>query len=74
MATPPKVSCIAIASLFTAFALCLLAAFFSDTANAQPYPKHYMTVENWAQLPAGRTMGAVGDTDVDIDRRPPVFE
>jgi len=62
MATPPKVSCIAIASLFTAFALCLLAAFFSDTANAQPYPKPSMTVENWATLPAGTFLKAWGQT------------
>lgn len=62
MATPPKVSCIAIASLFTAFALCLLAAFFSDTANAQPCPKPSMTVENWATLPAGTFLKAWGQT------------
>jgi DNA-binding beta-propeller fold protein YncE len=56
-----------IAPLFTAFALALSTTLLSHTANAQPYPNPYMTVENWATLPAGRTMGAVGDTDVDID-------
>ena len=56
-----------IAPLCTALALIATTALPSHTANAQPYPNPYMTVENWAQLPAGRTMGAVGDTDVDID-------
>jgi hypothetical protein len=56
-----------IAPLCTALALIAATTLPSHTATAQPYPIPYMTVENWAQLPAGRTMGAVGDTDVDID-------
>ncbi|MGB4247294.1 MAG: hypothetical protein WBJ75_06190, partial [Pseudohongiellaceae bacterium] len=46
-------------------ALALSAATL--TATAQPYPNPFMTVENWSTLPNGRTMGAVGDTDVDPD-------
>jgi hypothetical protein len=34
---------------------------------AQPYPNPYRLVEGWANLPEGRTMGAVGDVEVDID-------
>ncbi|MDO8273595.1 MAG: peptidyl-alpha-hydroxyglycine alpha-amidating lyase family protein [Gammaproteobacteria bacterium] len=36
-------------------------------AHAQPYPNPYRTVTPWATMPEGRTMGAVGDTDVDPD-------
>lgn len=35
--------------------------------SAQPYPNPYREVDNWAQLPDGRTMGAVGDVAVDPD-------
>ncbi len=34
---------------------------------AQPYPNPYREVDNWAKLPNGRTMGAVGDVTVDPD-------
>lgn len=34
---------------------------------AQPYPNPYRIVEDWAKLPDGRTMGAVGDVDIDPD-------
>jgi DNA-binding beta-propeller fold protein YncE len=33
----------------------------------QPYPNPYMTVENWAKLPNGRNMGAVGKVAIDPD-------
>jgi len=56
-----------IAPLCTAIALFATTTLLSLTATAQPYPNPYMTVENWSTLPAGRTMGAVGDTDVDVD-------
>lgn len=39
----------------------------STDTFAQPYPNPFMTVENWPTLPNDRIMGAVGDTDVDID-------
>ena len=39
----------------------------SLTISAQPYPNPYRVVENWAKLPDGRTMGAVGDVAVDPD-------
>ncbi|GAB5562209.1 MAG: hypothetical protein SynsKO_38560 [Synoicihabitans sp.] len=35
--------------------------------RAQPYPNPYRIAEDWAQLPEGRTMGAVGDVDIDPD-------
>lgn len=34
---------------------------------AQPYPNPYRAVENWAKLPDGRIMGAVGDIAIDPD-------
>ena len=36
-------------------------------AFAQPYPNPYRAVENWAKMPAGRPMGAVGDLKLDPD-------
>ncbi|MEO1930337.1 MAG: peptidyl-alpha-hydroxyglycine alpha-amidating lyase family protein [Pseudohongiella sp.] len=45
----------------------LLSIFFSGTLNAQAYSNPYASVTPWAQLPNGRTFGAVGDTDVDPD-------
>lgn len=35
--------------------------------SAQPYPNPYQTVENWAKLPEGRIMGAVGKVVMDPD-------
>jgi len=35
--------------------------------SAQTYPNPYRVVENWAKLPNGRAMGAVGDLDIDPD-------
>ena len=51
------------------FKAVLITSLFGLTAQviAQPYPNPYRTVENWSTLPNGRTMGAVGDTDVDPD-------
>ncbi len=46
----------------TLIAACVLGA---ATAHAQPNP--FAAVDGWAKLPDGRTMGAVGDTDVDPD-------
>ena len=45
----------------------LSAIFFSGTVNAQAYSNPFASVTPWAQLPDGRTFGAVGDTDVDPD-------
>ena len=36
-------------------------------AFAQPYPNPYRAVDNWAKMPAGRPMGAVGDLKLDPD-------
>ncbi len=34
-------------------------------AFGQPYPNPYQLVEDWAKLPDGRIMGAVGKVTVD---------
>lgn len=47
--------------------LILSSALFSGIATAQPYPNPYAQLNSWVQLPGGRTMGAVGDVDVDPD-------
>ncbi|MEX0618189.1 MAG: peptidyl-alpha-hydroxyglycine alpha-amidating lyase family protein [Pseudohongiellaceae bacterium] len=47
--------------------LLLAGLLFSAVADAQPYPNPYRAVEGWASLPDSRTMGAVGDIDVDPD-------
>ena len=44
-----------------------LSVFFAISLSAQPYPNPYREVENWAKLPDGRTMGAVGDVTIDPD-------
>ena len=36
---------------------------------AQAFPNPYRQVEDWAQLPGGRTMGAVGGVTIDADGR-----
>ncbi len=36
-------------------------------SQAQPYPNPYRVVEDWARLPDGRTMGAVGKVVIDPD-------
>jgi len=40
----------------------------SANALAQALPNPYRTVDNWAELPDGRTMGAVGGVTNDPDR------
>jgi len=35
--------------------------------HGQPYPNPYRAVDDWAKLPDGRQMGAVGDVQVDPD-------
>ncbi len=49
--------------------LILYSIFMSCVFNlsAQPYPNPYRIVENWAKLPDGRTMGAVGKVTIDPD-------
>ena len=47
-----------------AFFILLFAGF---QTFAQPYPNPYRVVENWAKLPNGRIMGAVGDVTIDPD-------
>lgn len=47
--------------------IALGAILASVSANAQPYPNPYAEVENWAKLPNGRTMGAVGKVTIDPD-------
>jgi len=48
-------------------ALLLFFLIFGAQALAQPYPNPYREVDNWAKLPNGRAMGAVGKVDVDND-------
>jgi hypothetical protein len=47
--------------------LSILLAGYVLTVLAQPYPNPYQTVENWARLPEGRIMGAVGKVVIDPD-------
>ena len=51
--------------LFSSILTSLLS--ISEVVHAQAYSNPYATVSPWAELPAGRTFGAVGDTDVDPD-------
>ena len=44
-----------------------LALGFAPTARAQALPNPYRAVEEWAKLPAGRPMGAVGDLQFTDD-------
>ena len=45
----------------------LILLFFGAQSFAQTYPNPYRMVENWAKLPDGRTMGAVGKVSIDPD-------
>ena len=57
-------------SCFTLSGCAVVAAFtlsISSVVQAQSYSNPYATVTPWATLSGGRTMGAVGDTDVDPD-------
>jgi sugar lactone lactonase YvrE len=47
--------------------LSLMIVCFALQISAQPYPNPYRVVENWAKLPDGRIMGAVGDVAIDPD-------
>ncbi len=40
---------------------------FAIKSFGQPYPNPYQMVENWAKLPNGRIMGAVGKVTIDPD-------
>jgi DNA-binding beta-propeller fold protein YncE len=54
------------------YAAALLAAAAAGAASmalAQALPNPYRTVADWAQLPGGRQIGAVGDVDIDPDGR-----
>jgi len=50
-------------------ALVLFATLTAATAGSQALPNPYRQVENWAKLPGGRQIGAVGDVDIDVDGR-----
>lgn len=45
----------------------LILLFSGVQAFGQPYPNPYQLVENWASLPDGRIMGAVGKVTIDPD-------
>lgn len=47
--------------------LCFLFFLSGVQVVGQAYPNPYRMVENWAQLPEGRTMGAVGKVTIDPD-------
>jgi hypothetical protein len=59
--------CAALVALATALALTL--TIVAAPAAAQPLPNPYRLVDDWAKLPGGRQVGAVGDVDVDADGR-----
>lgn len=48
-------------------AVLLIVGALSTARTAQAEPNPYRMVEAWAKLPAGRTMGAVGDLALDPD-------
>ena len=52
--------------LLSIFAVAGLLGAPADSL-AQPYPNPYRMVDGWAQLPDGRTMGAVGGVTIDPD-------
>jgi len=55
-------------SYFPVIALAIVSQILASSVFAQGYPNPYATpMEPWAKLPASRTMGAVGDIDVDPD-------
>ncbi|WP_345278006.1 peptidyl-alpha-hydroxyglycine alpha-amidating lyase family protein [Litoribaculum gwangyangense] len=47
--------------------LCFILLFSGLVGFCQSYPNPYQLVENWAKLPEGRTMGAVGKVTIDPD-------
>ena len=52
---------------FTLITTAACLALLSATAQAQALPNPYRLVDDWAQLPGGREMGAVGKVSVDPD-------
>ncbi|MBL4820297.1 MAG: hypothetical protein JKY98_04805 [Gammaproteobacteria bacterium] len=52
---------------FTTAFLGLSLLIASSVTLAQGYPNPYASLNSWAELPGGRTFGAVGDVDVDPD-------
>ena len=48
-------------------ALIMVGVCFTATGYSQGFPNPYALIEDWTTLPGARTMGAVGDTDVDPD-------
>lgn len=45
----------------------LILLFCGVQSFSQPYPNPYQLVEDWAKLPGGRIMGAVGKVTIDPD-------
>ena len=45
----------------------VVALSLTTDTYAQAYPNPYRQVEDWAKLPTGREMGAVGGVTVDRD-------
>ena len=55
-------------SALPVLALALLSLVSTSSVHAQAYSNPYaIPMEPWVKMPAGRTMGAVGDVDVDPD-------
>jgi hypothetical protein len=52
-----------------ALALLGVTAGAPKRADAQALPNPYRLVDDWAKLPSGRQIGAVGDVDIDVDGR-----
>ena len=50
-------------------ALVAVALGATGNVSGQTYPNPYRMVDDWATLPGGRVIGAVGDTTVDNDGR-----
>ena len=48
-------------------AAAVIALVASLVASAQALPNPYRAVDGWAKLPAGRTMGSVGDLMISPD-------
>ena len=55
--------------LLTAVAVAVASSAVATDALGQALPNKYRLVDDWAKLPAGRTMGAVGGVTIDPDGR-----
>lgn len=55
------------AARFASLAMLAMSMLLVNTGYTQGYPNPYALIEGWVDLPNGRTMGAVGDVDVDPD-------